>query len=154
MFIPRIKVRIKYLNSLPRTREVSYATDKSAGVDLRACIPEEKVTLEPGERYPFPTGISIQIDSPGIAGFIFSRSGLGTKKGVVVSQGVGVIDPDYRGEIIVSLLNSSQEKRTIARSQRIAQLLFMPIYQADFVPVERLENTSRGEGGFGHTGEN
>jgi dUTP pyrophosphatase len=95
----------------------------------------------------------MQIDSPGVAGFIFSRSGLGTKEGLVVSQGVGVIDPDYRGEIVVSLLNSSRKEKTIVRGQRIAQLVFLPIFQADFVPVTHLEKTERGDGGFGHSGD-
>ncbi|MBS3779880.1 MAG: dUTP diphosphatase, partial [Desulfovermiculus sp.] len=96
---------------------------------------------------------AIEILTPGIAGFIFSRSGLGTKEGLVVSQGVGVIDPDYRGEIIVSILNTSQSERTIHSGQRIAQLLFMPAYQARLLAVESLSPTFRGQGGFGHTGK-
>jgi dUTP pyrophosphatase len=153
MLIPRIKVRIKYLKPEAGKLEKSYATNHSAGVDLRAGMQEPEIIIPPRERYPFPTGISIQIDSPGVAGFIFSRSGLGTKEGLVVSQGVGVIDPDYRGEIVVSLLNSSNKEKTIVRGQRIAQLVFMPIFQADFVPVNHLEKTERGDGGFGHTGD-
>ncbi|MFP4167469.1 MAG: dUTP diphosphatase [Desulfonatronovibrionaceae bacterium] len=153
MFIPRIKVRIKYLRSKSGRLESSYATDHSAGVDLRAAVEKPEVILPPGGRFAFPSGICIQIDSPGVAGFVFSRSGLGTREGLVVSQGVGVIDPDYRGEIVVSLLNTSKEEKTILQGQRIAQLVFMPIFQADFVPAKQLEDTKRGDGGFGHSGD-
>lgn len=149
----KIQVKVKYLR---QTRELGnslkYATENSAGIDLRAFMEKEQVTLKPGERYPFPTGICIEITTSGIAGFVFSRSGLGTKKGVVVSQGVGVIDPDYRGEIIVSLLNNSSENQLISRSQRIAQLAFMPYYHAEIMEASELSQTSRGSGGFGHTG--
>jgi len=153
MSIPKIKVKIKYLTGLSRKHAIGYATEHSAGVDLRACMPEEEIFVPPQNRYPFPAGIAIQIDSPGIAGFIFSRSGLGTKKGLVVSQGVGVIDPDYRGEIIISLLNTSEEGRTIMQGQRIAQMVFLPVYQADFILSDNLDTTRRGDGGFGHTGD-
>ena len=89
-----------------------------------------------------------------MAAYVFSRSGLGTKDGLTVSQGVGVIDPDYRGEIKVSLLNTSDKVRRITRGQRIAQLVFMPIFQAVISPVEGLGSTDRGAGGFGSTGKN
>jgi dUTP pyrophosphatase len=124
-------------------------------VDIKACLadlPGKAVTIEPGQRYPVPTGIAIEIGAPGVAGFVFSRSGLGTKKGLTVSQGVGVIDPDYRGEIICSLLNTSDEPRTIQHGDRIAQLLFLPYFAARIVPSETLSDTDRGAGGFGHTG--
>ncbi len=90
---------------------------------------------------------------PGVAGFVYSRSGLGTKEGLVVSQGVGVSDPDYRGEIVVSLLNTSDQPRTVIRGQRIAQLVFQPIVRAEILPVATLSDTTRGAGGFGHTGK-
>ncbi|RQD65454.1 MAG: dUTP diphosphatase [Desulfonatronovibrio sp. MSAO_Bac4] len=148
-----IQVKVKYLR---QTRDLGnslkYATENSAGIDLRAFMKSEQIILKPGERYPFPTGICIEITTPGIAGFVFSRSGLGTKKGVAVSQGVGVIDPDYRGEIIVSLLNNSPENQIISRSQRIAQLVFLPFYHAEIMEASELSQTSRGAGGFGHTG--
>ena len=89
-----------------------------------------------------------------MAAYVFSRSGLGTKDGLTVSQGVGVINPDYRGEIKVSLLNTSDKTRRITRGQRIAQLVFMPIFQAVINPVEELGSTDRGAGGFGSTGKN
>lgn len=135
--------------------DLNHATTTSAGLDLKACLahlPDESVTIDPGKRFPVPTGIAIEIGVPGVAGFVFSRSGLGTKKGLTVSQGVGVIDPDYRGEIICSLLNTSDESRTIQHGDRIAQLLFLPYFAARIVPSETLSDTDRGAGGFGHTG--
>lgn len=147
-----IEVKIKFLSETARNDGLEYATPNSAGVDLRACIDEDYAEIDPGGKYAFPTGIAIEITSPGIAGFIYSRSGLGTKDGLTVSQGVGVIDPDYRGEIKVSLLNTSGEKRRIERGQRIAQLVFMPYCHARLIPSEELSETQRGAGGFGHTG--
>ncbi len=131
------------------------ATAGSAGLDLKACLDQLKdrrLTLAPGARFPTPTGVAIEIDAPGLAGFLFARSGLGAKKGVTVSQGVGVIDPDYRGEIIVSLLNTSAEPRVIEHGERVAQLLILPFYAAQVVRVDSLSETARGGGGFGHTG--
>ncbi|UIJ39446.1 dUTP diphosphatase [Desulfobaculum bizertense] len=131
----------------------AYSTSGSAGFDLRACFDEETVTIAPGDRLAIPTGLAIDITTPSVAAFVYSRSGLGTKEGLTVSQGVGVIDPDYRGEIIVSLLNTSREPRTLRRCQRIAQLVFQPIRQARLRRVDELSSTDRGEGGFGHTGK-
>ncbi len=149
----QVMVKIKHLeHAEPGENPLEYATPNSAGVDLRAWPKDTQVSLPPGERYPFPTGIALEITKAGVAGFIFSRSGLGTKQGLVVSQGVGVIDPDYRGEIIVSLLNNSLESRTVSRGQRIAQLIFMPWVQAKFQVAQELSSTERGSGGFGHTG--
>jgi dUTP pyrophosphatase len=149
-----ITVRVKYLRDTEKSGNIlEYATPFSAGIDLRAFMEQEEVSMAPGSRYPFPTGICIEITTPGIAGFIYSRSGLGTKKGLVVSQGVGVVDPDYRGEIVVSLLNNSPEKRKVKRSQRIAQLIFKPFFHAAIVQAKELSTTQRGAGGFGHTGE-
>lgn len=152
--LDQIEVKVKFLSDTAREGGTGYATPNSAGVDLRACIENEAVEIGPGERFAFPVGIAIEITKPGIAGFIYSRSGLGTKEGLTVSQGVGVIDPDYRGEIKVSLLNTSGEKRRIERGQRIAQLVFMPYCHAALVPSEELSDTRRGAGGFGHTGKN
>ncbi|WP_320169903.1 dUTP diphosphatase [Maridesulfovibrio sp.] len=149
-----VEVKIKFLNETARKGGMDYATPFSAGVDLRACIDVDFIELAPGERYTFPGGIAIEITTPGIAGFVFSRSGLGTKDGLTVSQGVGVIDPDYRGEIKISLLNTSGQKRRIERGQRIAQLVFMPYCHAALIPSEELSDTQRGAGGFGHTGKN
>lgn len=131
---------------------LAYGTAHSAGLDLRACFTEENITIPPGERYAIPVGIAIEPEALNVAGFVYSRSGLGTKMGLTVSQGVGVIDPDYRGEIKVSLLNTSGETRTVQRGERIAQLVFQPFFQADIRVVEELGETERGAGGFGHTG--
>lgn len=129
------------------------ATAGAVGVDLRACLPQgEPVTIAPGERRMIPTGIAIEADPPGIAGFVYSRSGLGAVRGLTVAQGVGVIDPDYRGEIMVSLLNTGQEPYTVQPGERIAQLLFQPCLRPSFLPVKALGETERGPGGFGHTG--
>ncbi len=148
-----ISVKIKILdNACSGATNIQYATSGSAGIDLLASCLESSVVILPGERFPFATGVAMEIIEPGIAGFVFSRSGLGTRQGLVVSQGVGVIDPDYRGEIIVSLLNNSQEERMVYRGQRIAQLIFMPWFRADLKIVPELSSTVRGDGGFGHTG--
>ncbi len=148
-----IKVKIKYLRNTDKTgNNLGYSTLFSAGIDLRAFMEEDEILLAPGCRYPFPTGICMEITTPGVAGFVYSRSGLGTRQGLVVSQGVGVIDPDYRGEIIVSLLNNSPEERIIKKPQRIAQLIFQPFFHADLTTAAQLSTTQRGSGGFGHTG--
>lgn len=131
---------------------LAYATAHSAGLDLRACIEAEQLTIGPGERAKVGAGLAMEIETPGVAGFVFSRSGLGAKKGLTVAQGVGLIDPDYRGELIVWLLNTSQEALTIERGERIAQLVLLPYYRARITPVAELSETARGAGGFGHTG--
>ncbi|MFW5819005.1 MAG: dUTP diphosphatase, partial [Desulfovermiculus sp.] len=98
----RVQINVKYLHPVWEDSHLTYSTSDSVGLDLKACIDQEYVVLPPGRREAVSAGIALEILTPGIAGFIFSRSGLGTKEGLVVSQGVGVIDPDYRGEIIVS----------------------------------------------------
>ncbi len=148
----KVKVKFKILDPVWEEFKLSYATDMSVGLDLRAAV-NDKVSILPGQRAFINTGLAIEILEPNIAGFVFSRSGLGTKEGLVVTQGVGVIDPDYRGEIIVSLLNISDQEKTVLRGERIAQLLFMPAYQADIIIAKNLSSTKRGAGGFGHTGK-
>ncbi|MFO8031061.1 MAG: dUTP diphosphatase [Desulfohalobiaceae bacterium] len=147
-----IEVKVKYLHPLWMEHPLEYATRHSAGLDLRACLEEESLCLQPGAKQTLGCGLALEIVSPGFAGFIFSRSGLGTKQGLVVTQGVGVIDPDYRGEIKVSLLNVSEQPQSISHGQRIAQLLFLPMRQAKISIVDSLNHTERGHGGFGHTG--
>jgi dUTP pyrophosphatase len=149
---PLIKVKFKFLHPVWQEQELAYSTPLSAGLDLRACFDAERIVIAPGERAAVGTGLAMEILEPGVAGFVYSRSGLGTKEGLVVSQGVGVIDPDYRGEIIVSLLNTSREERVVSRCQRIAQLVFQPFFQSVIMPVSELSPTTRGGGGFGHTG--
>lgn len=129
------------------------ATGHSAGVDLRACFEQgNELVIPPGERRSVPSGIAVEPLHPGVAGFVYSRSGLGAVKGLTVAQGVGVIDPDYRGEIVVFLLNTSKESHTVQKGDRIAQLVFHPVARPAFLPVPELGATDRGAGGFGHTG--
>lgn len=148
-----IEVKIKILHPSAAEMPPAYSTPDSAGFDLRACIDQEEIEIPAGQRHAFGTGIAMEICEPGWAGFVYSRSGLGTKKGLTVSQGVGVIDPDYRGEIIVSILNTSDQLRRIQRGERIAQLVFMPVSQGKLTLVDELSDTSRGSGGFGSTGK-
>ena len=125
-------------------------TPGSAGYDLCACI-QEPVVLEPGDSFAFPTGIAAEIPQ-GCAGLIFTRSGLGFKKGVAVRNGVGVIDSDYRGELTVGLANFSQEAYTVQPGERIAQLVIIPVCLPLLEEAEELSSTQRGTGGFGSTG--
>lgn len=150
---PTSILRIKFLRESSRQNPPSVATPGSAGLDLRADCETQTLTVAPGERVAVPTGIAIEIDAPGVAGFLYSRSGLGARHGLTVAQGVGVIDPDYRGEIIVWLLNTSKEPKTITRFERIAQLVLAPVVRPILTPVDELGDTRRGDGGFGHTGK-
>lgn len=131
---------------------IAPATATSAGCDLRACIEEDEAVIPAGKRLAVGSGIAIEPLVHWIAGFIYSRSGLGAVQGVTVSQGVGVIDPDYRGELVVNLLNTSGEERRIKKGDRIAQLVFHPIVRPRLQNVHQLGETVRGAGGFGHTG--
>ena len=126
------------------------ATDGSAGFDLSACICEP-LCLQPGERVLIPTGIAAAIPQ-GAAGMIYARSSLGVKHGIALSNGVGVIDSDYRGEIHVGLCNFSQEPYTIQPGERIAQLVLHPVLLPQVQETELLDDTQRGSGGFGSTG--
>ncbi len=130
-----------------------YATSGSAAVDLRAALDEDEVvTLLPGERALIPTGISISAERQDVVAVIAGRSGLGVKKGVSLSNGIGVIDSDYRGEICVGLINHGDDTFEVRRGDRIAQMMFLPVYTASFLVSETLDETERGAGGFGHTG--
>lgn len=130
-----------------------YATPGAAAVDLRAALDEGKtITLAPGERALIPTGLAISPESEGVVAIVAGRSGLGVKKGVTLSNSIGVIDSDYRGEICVGIINHGEEPFTVARGDRIAQLFFLPVEHADFLVSETLDETERGAGGFGHTG--
>ncbi|MDR3358688.1 MAG: dUTP diphosphatase [Desulfovibrio sp.] len=128
------------------------ATGLSAGFDLRACFAEESARIAAHSRLFIPAGVSIQPCSPDIAGFVYSRSGLGARDGLTVAQGVGIIDPDYTGEILVPLLNTSGAERVVKRGERIAQLVFQPVVRPTWEETARLSPTERGAGGFGHTG--
>lgn len=130
----------------------AYATEGSAGLDLRALI-NEPLIVKAGETVLIPTGISIYIADPNLAAVILPRSGLGHKNGIVLGNLVGLIDSDYQGELKVSLWNRSQDDFTVNVGDRIAQLVFVPVVQASFNIVENFEQTERGEGGFGHSGK-
>lgn len=128
------------------------ATDGSAGMDLYACI-DSPVTLGAGEKAVIPTGIAIELPSAELAAFVFVRSGLAIKHGIGLLNGVGVIDSDYRGEICVGVINQLAEPYTIAPDERIAQLVIMPVSLITPVEAQSLDDTARGEGGFGSTGK-
>ena len=128
------------------------ATDGSAGMDLYACI-DSPVTLGAGEKAVIPTGIAIELPSAELAAFVFARSGLAIKHGIGLLNGVGVIDSDYRGEICVGVINQLAEPYTIAPDERIAQLVIMPVSLINPVEAQSLDDTARGEGGFGSTGK-
>lgn len=130
----------------------SYATDGSAGMDLRACI-DDSLTIEPGQTSLIPTGIAIHIADPGIAATILPRSGLGHKHGLVLGNLVGLIDSDYQGQLFISCWNRSDKAYTIEMGDRIAQLVFLPIVQVNLNAVESFDSTERGAGGFGHSGK-
>jgi len=141
-------INIKKVN--PNASVPKQATPGSAGFDLCACI-QTPVTIYPGETVLIPTGLAMEIPL-GVAGLIFARSGMASKRGLAPSNKVAVIDPDYRGEIFVSLLNHGKIQQTVEPGERIAQMLFMPYGSPRFVPVAELGDTQRGEGGFGSTG--
>ena len=128
-----------------------YATDGSAGLDLRAMV-KEPLTLEPGQTELLPTGMAIHISDPGHAGMILPRSGLGHKHGIVLGNLVGLIDSDYQGELMVSCWNRGNQPFTVEPGERIAQLVIVPVMQVQLEQVETFTNTERGSGGFGHSG--
>lgn len=125
-------------------------TPGSAGVDLRACL-DEPVTLAPGETILIGTGIAIHLEDPGFCAMILPRSGLG-HRGLVLGNLVGLIDSDYQGELKISIWNRGQAPQTIEPGDRIAQMVITPVIQPTFIEVDDFESSSRGEGGFGHTG--
>jgi dUTP pyrophosphatase len=128
-----------------------YATAGSAGLDLRACI-DAPLLLEPGKSELLPTGLSIYVEDPGLAAVILPRSGLGHKHGVVLGNLVGLIDSDYQGPLMVSVWNRGREPYTVQPGERIAQLIVVPVVQLELEVVEDFAATSRGAGGFGHSG--
>jgi dUTP pyrophosphatase len=127
------------------------ATAGSAGVDLRACV-DKPLELGPGTCELIPSGLAIHIDDPGLAAVILPRSGLGHKHGIVLGNLVGLIDSDYQGELLISCWNRGSSSFRINPGDRLAQLVLVPVVQADFEVVEDFDRTQRGSGGFGHTG--
>ena len=144
-----IKVKVKLLRDVALPQ---YATDGAAALDLRAAMDEEFVVIAPGGRALIPTGIAIAPQSADVVAILAARSGLAVKHGIMLANGIGVIDSDYRGEICVGLLNSSGEAFTVRRGDRIAQLMFMPVYCASLIVTDELDDTARSGGGFGSTG--
>lgn len=147
------KIQLKILDSrigkdipLPQ-----YSTDGSAGMDLRACV-EEPLVVWPGETHLIPTGIAIHISDPRLAAVILPRSGLGHKHGIVLGNLVGLIDSDYQGQLYISCWNRGREAFTVSIGERIAQMVFVPVVQADFEIVEDFISSERNTGGFGHSG--
>ena len=128
-----------------------FATPGSAAMDLCACI-DEPITLPPRGRMLIPNGIAIALPDPGYVALVFARSGLASKKGIAMANGVGVIDSDYRGQLSTPVINQSDEPYTIRPGDRIAQLMVVPVIQPQLTFVEELDETKRGAGGFGSTG--
>lgn len=146
----KINVKIKLTRGM---KAPEYATDGSAAVDLRAAIDEgETLVIEPGQRMLVPTGVHIAPETKGVVAIVAARSGLAIKHGIALSNSIGVIDSDYRGEICVGLINHGSESFKIERGDRIAQLMFMPVLNASFIVSDVLDDTERGAGGFGSTG--
>lgn len=128
-----------------------YATDGSAGLDMRAII-DEPLTVSPGETTLVPTGLAIHIGDPGLAAVLLPRSGLGHKHGLVLGNLTGLIDSDYQGQVYISCWNRGSKDYEIQPGERIAQMVFVPVEQVRFNVVDSFEDSDRGEGGFGHSG--
>lgn len=143
-------VKVKRLD--PAARLPLRATEGSAAADLFALCPPQGILLPAHGRAVIPTGIAIELPTPEVVALVFGRSGLGIKRGITLSNAVGVIDSDYRGELMVGLINHSDEDYTVENGERIAQLMILPVAAAQFVPTDTLSETARGEGGFGSTG--
>jgi dUTP pyrophosphatase len=128
-----------------------YATDGSAGLDMRAVI-DEALTVGPGEATLVPTGLAIHVADPGLAAVLLPRSGLGHKHGLVLGNLTGLIDSDYQGQVFISCWNRSSKSYEIQPGERIAQMVFVPVEQVQFNVVEDFDDSERGAGGFGHSG--
>ena len=147
-----MQVDLKILDERVRARLPHYATPGSAGLDLRACL-DSPLVLNPGETQLIPTGLALHLADPGYAALLLPRSGLGHKHGVVLGNLVGLIDSDYQGQLMVSLWNRGKEAFTVQPFERIAQMVIVPVAQAQFNLVEEFTDSARGAGGFGSTGQ-
>ncbi len=147
-----MKIDVKIIDSRMAERLPAYATHGSAGLDLRACL-EEPLLLQANAWQLVPTGIAIYIKDPNFAAMILPRSGLGHKHGIVLGNLVGLIDSDYQGQLMVSAWNRSDVAFTIEPMERIAQLVIVPVIQAEFNVVSEFPASARGEGGYGSTGK-
>lgn len=143
------KINVKILRD--GAKLPTYGSAEAAGADLHACL-EEPVTIQPGKTAFVPTGFAMEVPR-GCAGLIYARSGLACKRGLAPANKVGVIDSDYRGEVIVALHNHGTEAQTVESGERIAQLVITPVFTPGFAQVEELGGTQRGSGGFGSTGK-
>lgn len=143
-------IRLKKVH--PKAVIPKRATPGSAGLDLSACI-EEPVTLSPGGLAMLPTGLAVALPSADCVALIYARSGLAVRHGIALSNGVGVVDSDYRGEIKVGLCNVGSEPYTIQPGERIAQIVIAPVLLPPVLEVDELDETERGAGGFGSTGK-
>lgn len=147
----RLRLQCKVLDERLRDYLPHYATDGSAGMDLRALL-DESLTLNPGDTHLVRTGLAIYIEDPGLAGMILPRSGLGHKHGIVLGNLVGLIDADYQGELMISVWNRGQSAFTLAPFERLAQYVLVPVVQAALELVDEFSDSTRGSGGFGSTG--
>jgi dUTP pyrophosphatase len=147
-----MKIDVKIMDARMADQLPAYATPGSAGLDLRACL-SEPLTLQPNAWQLLPTGIAIYLQDPNFAAIILPRSGLGHKHGIVLGNLVGLIDSDYQGQLMVSAWNRSDVAFTIAPMERIAQLVIVPVVQAQFNVVTEFPASERGEGGYGSTGK-
>ena len=143
---------VKFTRLDPRATAPAYATPGAAAADLCAVL-DAPLTLEPGGRAMVPTGLAIELPGPDCVALLYARSGLAVKHGLTLSNCVGVIDSDYRGEVKVGLINQSAEPYTIQPGERIAQMCIAPVWQAAFAEADALSDTARGAGGFGSTGK-
>jgi dUTP pyrophosphatase len=144
-------IDVKILDARLNGHLPSYATDGSAGLDLRACI-DATLELQPGQTELVPSGLAIHLGDPGLAAVVLPRSGLGHKHGIVLGNLVGLIDSDYQGQIMVSVWNRSASPFVLQPMERIAQLVIVPVLQVRFNPVVEFAESERGAGGFGSTG--
>jgi dUTP pyrophosphatase len=147
-----MKLDLKILDERMREQLPAYATTGSAGLDLRACL-SEPLTLKPGETALVPSGLAIHVADPGYAALILPRSGLGHKHGIVLGNLVGLIDSDYQGQLMISTWNRGETTFVLNPMERLAQLVIVPVVQAEFNIVDDFEESSRGAGGFGSTGK-
>ncbi|MFI5446703.1 dUTP diphosphatase [Polaromonas sp. UC242_47] len=147
-----MKIDVKIIDARLRDNLPAYATPGSAGLDLRACL-NEPLTLQPNAWQLVPAGIAIYLHNPSYAAMILPRSGLGHKHGIVLGNLVGLIDSDYQGQLMVSAWNRSDVAFTIEPLERIAQLVIVPVMQAEFNVVDEFTASQRGEGGYGSTGK-
>ena len=147
-----LHVDLKLLDERLKTQMPAYATAGSAGLDLRACL-DAPLTLQPNAWQLVPTGMAIYLQDPGYAAMILPRSGLGHKHGIVLGNLVGLIDSDYQGQLMVSAWNRSDQAFTLQPMERLAQLVIVPVLQAQFNVVTEFPASERGEGGYGSTGK-